>query len=106
MLPSETALYATITRAVAASAPAGWTQLRIRANLGDAEGETVYDAVGEDGVAQWFEPDTATQYTVFRAFQQLRRLTVDTGRPEWCAAEFTLQPDGRFAVDLCYPDPA
>ena len=106
MLPSETALYATISTAVAAAAPPGWTQLRIRADLGDADGETVYDAIGEDGASQWFEPDTATQYTVYRAFQQLRRLAADTGRPEWCAAAFTLQPDGTYTVELQHPGPA
>lgn len=45
-----------------------------------------------------------TDYTMYLAFDELRRRMRKAGEPPWTQAAFVLRRDGKFDVQLRYPD--
>jgi hypothetical protein len=89
-------------------------------------GESIQQAIPESWLSAWMDATFFTEHTSYyaeytpsdgsvpksfapersgrRAFEQLRELFRQAGKPLWCRARFEIQADGKFNMKWVYDD--
>jgi hypothetical protein len=95
-------MYRVIGQTLARCAPANWTSVWAKAEIGEGSGVTEFDYETASTTRTWFEPPNQDQYAVYQAFKGIKEAMVAAKQPSWRSALFTLERSGKFNLHFDY----
>lgn len=86
------------------AAPPGWTKLWTEGAVNDGHSKLKFAYASPEKDVNWFVPSYEQNETVHDQLQILRDRMQQDGREKWSRFTFSLEPDGRFNLNVGYDD--
>ena len=100
----QTALYQVLAKALLSTCPEGFEEARIEAEVESDWSEKAYRCKVGGEWSQGKSVPAELDFEVDDALHDLRKGMRQEGRAAWNRCTFVLQPDGRFDLQVAYPE--